>query len=270
MKKLVLFAVAVLAFAACKPATDRPVQTKEFAYEEYYALQEGLTDSLHISIALDFPVATQNAAVLPKIEQTLKREIFGDAYQEMPLEQAMQAYTAMLKTEYRQNNLPVLTSMDDENRNLEPEMTFSEEQIITSTVMDVHNSILSYAVERYVYMGGVHGSNYRIFYNFDLNTGELIHEQDLFRKGYNEPLTDLLLKNLVEQNEDLSLIEDLQEYGYNVDEIHPNDNFFLTDSCMVYVFNPYDIAPYALGETEIAIRYSQLGELLGEAYSLAE
>jgi len=270
MKKLVLFAVAVLAFAACKPATDRPVQTKEFAYEEYYALQEGLTDSLHISIALDFPVATQNAAVLPKIEQTLKREIFGDAYQEMPLEQAMQAYTAMLKTEYRQNNLPVLTSMDDENRNLEPEMTFSEEQIITSTVMDVHNSILSYAVERYVYMGGVHGSNYRIFYNFDLNTGKLIHEQDLFRKGYNEPLTDLLLKNLVEQNEDLSLIEDLQEYGYNVDEIHPNDNFFLTDSCMVYVFNPYDIAPYALGETEIAIRYSQLGELLGEAYSLGE
>ena len=78
----------------------------------------------------------------------------------------------------------------------------------------------------------------------------------------------LLLKNMVAQNEDLLLIEDLEEYGYNVDEIHPNDNFFLTDSSLVYVFGQYEIAPYALGETEIAISYDQLRELLKDGERL--
>ena len=51
-------------------------------------------------------------------------------------------------------------------------------------------------------------------------------------------MTELLLKNMVAQNADFQLVEDLEEYGYNVDEIHPNNNFFLTDSSLVYVFNP--------------------------------
>ena len=121
--------------------------------------------------------------------------------------------------------------------------------------MDVHKGILSYAVERYVFTGGAHGSNYRIFYNYNLADGQMLHEEDLFAPGYEEPLTELLLQNIVEQNEDFQLIEDLKHYGYNVDEIHPNDNFFLTDSSLVYVFNQYEIAPYALGETEIAVSY---------------
>ena len=73
---------------------------------------------------------------------------------------------------------------------------------------------------------------------------------------------------MVNQNEEVQLIEDLKEYGYNVDEIHPNDNFFLTDSSMVYVFGQYEIAPYALGETEISISYDQLRPLLQEASGL--
>ena len=81
-------------------------------------------------------------------------------------------------------------------------------------------------------------------------------------EGFEEPMTDLLLKSMVAQNADFQLVEDLEEYGYNVDEIHPNDNFFLTDSALVYVFNQYEIAPYALGETEIAVSYDQLKDLL--------
>ena len=146
-------------------------------------------------------------------------------------------------------------------------------------IMDIHNGILSYAVERYVFTGGAHGSNYRVFYNFDLSNGRMLHEQDIFAPGFEEPLTELLLTNMVNQNEEIQLIEDLKEYGYNVDEIHkeygynvdeihPNDNFFLTDSSMVYVFGQYEIAPYALGETEISISYDQLRPLLQEASGL--
>ena len=267
MKKILVFGMVVLALMGCSKLTNRNgVQTKEYTYEEYYPLAEGRVDSLYVSIALDFPVAVPNKEVLPVIQQSIKSELFGDAYQDMEIQQAIEAYTAMLKTEYKQNNLPLI----DENNGHEEllDAIFSEQQIITSTVMDVHKGILSYAVERYVFTGGAHGSNYRIFYNYNLADGQMLHEEDLFAPGYEEPLTELLLQNIVEQNEDFQLIEDLKHYGYNVDEIHPNDNFFLTDSSLVYVFNQYEIAPYALGETEIAVSYEQLRELLKDSERL--
>ena len=262
MKKVLLIAVAAMALMGCsKCSKNEPVQTKAYTYEEYYALREGRLDSLYVSIAVDFPVAMQNNDVLPSVQRQIKSEIFGDAYQDMEIQQAIEAYTAMLKTEYKQNNMPLV----EERENALTEMIdaiYNEEQIISTMVIAVHKDIMSYAVERYVFMGGAHGSNYRIFYNFDLKTGELLHEKDLFVEGFETPMTELLLKNIVAQNEDFQLIEDLEEYGYNVDEIMPNDNFFLTDSALVYVFNQYEIAPYALGETEIAVSYDQLKDLL--------
>ena len=266
MKKLLIIAVAAMALMGCNRACKPDeVRTKEYTYEEYYALAQGRVDSLYVSIALDFPVAMADEEVLKTIQRSIKNELFGDAYQDMEIQQAIEAYTAMLKTEYKQNNLPLIAEGAHEEL---LDAIFSEQQIITSMVMDVHKGILSYAVERYVFMGGAHGSNYRVFYNFDLSNGQMLHEQDLFSAGYEEPLTELLLKNMVEQNDDFQLIEDLKEYGYNVDEIHPNDNFFLTDSSLVYVFGQYEIAPYALGETEIAISYDQLRELLKDGERL--
>lgn len=263
MKKILFFAVAMLALMGCK-STCKPDedQTKEYTYEEYYALAPGRVDSLYVSIALDFPVAMADKEVLQTIQRSIKNELFGDAYQNMELQQAIEAYTAMLKTEYKQNNLPLIAEGAHEEL---LDAIFSEQHIITSNIMDVHKGILSYAVERYIFTGGAHGSNYRVFYNFDLSDGHMLHEQDIFLPGYEEPLTDLLLSNMVEQNDEVQLIEDLKEYGYNVDDIHPNDNFFLTDSSLVYVFGQYEIAPYALGETEIAISYDQLRPLLQEA-----
>jgi len=263
MKRVLIFLMVVLALAGCKCfKSESGVQTKEYAYEEYYALMEGRVDSLYISISVDFPVSGVNEEILSRVQRTIKSELFGDAYQDMEIKQAIEAYTAMIKTEYRQNNLPLVEEQRDNCRQEMLDAIFREEQIITSMVMAEYKNILSYAVERYVFMGGAHGSNYRIFYNFDLETGELLHEKDLFKENYEKPLTDLLLSNLISQNEDVQLVEDLKEFGYNVDEIAPNDNFFLTDSSLVYVFNPYDIAPYALGETEISITFDQLRDLL--------
>jgi hypothetical protein len=266
MKKILIIAVAILALMGCN-RTCKPdeVRTKEYTYEEYYALAQGRVDSLYVSIALDFPVAMADKEVLSTIQRSIKNELFGDAYQNMDIQQAIEAYTAMLKTEYKQNNLPLIAEGAHEEL---LDAIFSEQHIITSMIMDIHNSILSYAVERYVFTGGAHGSNYRVFYNFDLSNGRMLHEQDIFAPGFEEPLTELLLTNMVNQNEEVQLIEDLKEYGYNVDEIHPNDNFFLTDSSMVYVFGQYEIAPYALGETEISISYDQLRPLLQEASGL--
>jgi len=137
-----------------------------------------------------------------------------------------------------------------------------EEQYLSGSVMGIVKDILSYGVERYVYLGGPHGNNYRLFLNFDLRTGRTLSEEDIFTEGYEEPLTELLLHYMVEQNDEVDLIKDLELAGYNVDDIHPNDNFYLADEGITYVFNPYDIAPYAFGETEILIPWDDVKPLL--------
>ena len=151
MKKLLVFAVAVLALTGCERALKSDeVVTKEYTYEENYALAPGRVDSQYISIALDFPEKMADEAVLDKVQHSIKSEVFGDAYQNMDIQQAIEAYTAMLKTEYKQNNLPLVADQMDE-RNVELDAIFREEQIITSMVMGIHNMIFSYAVERYVF-----------------------------------------------------------------------------------------------------------------------
>ena len=40
------------------------------------------------------------------------------------------------------------------------------------------------------------------------------------------------------------------------------DNFALTKDGLKFVYNPYEIAPYAMGQQEIVIPYSELKSLL--------
>jgi len=47
-----------------------------------------------------------------------------------------------------------------------------------------------------------------------------------------------------------------------VDAIKPNENFYITDESINYVFNPYEIAPYYMGQTEVVIPFYRLKDIL--------
>jgi len=244
--------------------SETTVVLEKMALTDMVYLTDEATDSLTIDIEMEYPTKIYPDSVLQLIQSDLKNHLFGEAYAEMEPQQAIEAYCAMLKTEYKANNLPILedyqlqAAPDDEDGRI----LLCEEQYLSGSVMGIVKDILSYGVERYVYLGGPHGNNYRLFLNFDLRTGRTLSEEDIFTEGYEEPLTELLLHYMVEQNDEVDLIKDLELAGYNVDDIHPNDNFYLADEGITYVFNPYDIAPYAFGETEILIPWDDVKPLL--------
>ena len=246
------------------------LQTTSLSSEQVCYLTDAQEDSLTVSIHIEYPTAIGKTDALNNIQRDLKHRLFGEAYIEMEPQQALDAYVAMLKTEYKINNLPLKEDWEKDNRDFEYAPICCEEQVLTGSVMGEVKGILSYCVERYVYTGGAHGSNFRQFVNYNLQTGEQIDEEQLFAENYQEPLTQLLLQYMVEQNDEIALIQDLQEAGYNVDDIHPNDNFYLAEEGITYVFNPYDIAPYALGETEILIPWSALQNILKPEFQAVE
>ena len=246
------------------------LQTTSLSSEQVCYLTDAQEDSLTVSIHIEYPTAIGKTDALNNIQRDLKHRLFGEAYIDMEPQQALDAYVAMLKTEYKINNLPLKEDWEKDNRDYEYAPICCEEQVLTGSVMGEVKGILSYCVARYVYTGGAHGSNFRQFVNYNLQTGEQIDEEQLFAENYQEPLTQLLLQYMVEQNDEIALIQDLQEAGYNVDDIHPNDNFYLAEEGITYVFNPYDIAPYALGETEILIPWSALQNILKPEFQAVE
>lgn len=262
----------LLVFSSCH-RKETTIVTDRFALEDKICLAEGGQDSLTVSMELEYPTQIFPDSVCQQIQQDLKTHLFGEAYANMDPQQALEAYNAMLKTEYRNNNLPIfeewLATQDSQNSDDSYNPVFSEEQYISGTVMGIVGNILSYGIERYVYLGGPHGNNYRRFINYDLTNGKKLTEEEIFKEGAEDQLTDLLLKNMVEQNDEVELIKDLELAGYNVDDIHPNDNFYLAEDGITYVFNPYDIAPYAMGETEILIPWEEVKPLL-QAHVLDE
>jgi hypothetical protein len=111
-------------------------------------------------------------------------------------------------------------------------------------------------------MGGAHGLETRNYYNFNLTTGKLITEKDLYIDNYKSALTQLIKKRIVEESTEIKTLADLEESIFWTDSIKPNGNFYITDESINYVFNPYEIAPYAFGETEITLTFDRIKSIL--------
>ena len=71
---------------------------------------------------------------------------------------------------------------------------------------------------------------------------------------------------------DLSQDEDLGEAGFWFDDnkFSLNDNFALTEDGIRFFYNSYEIAPYALGTTDITISYDSIKNLLISNFQPAE
>ena len=114
----------------------------------------------------------------------------------------------------------------------------------------------------YEYTGGAHGNRYLLIQNYNLMTGDAVNEQDLFIDDYYEQLKTLLLEALIAQTDEAETRKDLRRLGYSVADVVPNENFYVTDEGITYVYNPYEIAPYAIGCIQISLSWDSIRHLL--------
>jgi hypothetical protein len=49
-------------------------------------------------------------------------------------------------------------------------------------------------------------------------------------------------------------------------DIFPSENFILNDETITFVYNPYEIAPYAVGSIELIITYSEVSKILNPLF----
>ena len=123
---------------------------------------------------------------------------------------------------------------------------------------------LAYLAFTEMYQGGAHGSHYLNVLNFDTRTGRLLTLDDVFKRGYKQPLMHLIMKQLAK---DMELKDDslptLREAGFfwEMEPALPTV-FQLKPGGIDFTYNIYDIAPYALGAISVDLTNAQLREWL--------
>ena len=112
-------------------------------------------------------------------------------------------------------------------------------------------NLQSYCMSSTDYTGGAHGMYGESYTVFDMKTGEVVKEQDLFIDDYEEDLAVLIGE---------SLYDDLDEETWDAiyEEPAPNGNFFVDETGVTWVYNPYEIAPYAMGAIPVTVTWDNL------------
>lgn len=188
----------------------------------------------------------------------------GEEFAEGTPQAMVQAYRTHYVGRYRSDLEPVYRKEAEAGEGGEEEFAawFSYYRSVTGRVQLYSGHLLAYTLQTEEYTGGAHGMYATLFRNWDLRTLEPLTLADIFQGDYEEELTALLWKRLLEDLK-VATREEAEEMGYGVTgDLTPTENFCLGREGITFYYNVYEIAPYATGPTDITLSYKELQGLL--------
>lgn len=131
-----------------------------------------------------------------------------------------------------------------------------------ATIIRQDSSLVAMEISGYSFQGGAHGSSLTTFLNWDTKAHKHLSLSDLLIDNYKQPL-DSVAEKIFRKQENLSDNESLKNnYFFAKDQFSLNNNFLVTPTGLRFVYNEYEIKPYAAGKTELFIPYAQIKTLL--------
>ena len=252
----------VMQLAACNSSSETAFTWERVTADKQVPLT-GDADSpqcnVHLSIYYAAADSTQPAATA--INETLQQQLLE--LTGLPMQAAADSFAAKYTADYRRNMTPLYR---DDKGEPEKHPWYQYHYTIDTTTEPGREGVTVYKAEVDYYEGGAHGINQLLVMNFDNQSGHCYTLSDVFVPGFESQLNDLLLTRLMRQTDSYSR-EQLQEKGYLYSmEIFPPENFKLGADAITFVYNPYEIAPYALGSIELIITYSEISQILNSAF----
>ena len=248
----------ITTFSSCHKKQEMEMRDLSYANRFYLNQADTALGALAVNINMEMPDKYADNEVLTNIQKQIIAKVFGEQYNSVPVDSVIPKYVDKLHKNYLRDYDEAFQASVKKAGG--PSM--SNEISIDGVSLYLDEKILSYSYESYAYLGGAHGNSNRMLYNYDLSNAHTIKEQDLFIADYKVLLTQLIKDQILEQSAELGSVADLNDLNFWEDEIKPNDNFYISDEGLVYIFNPYEIAPYSMGQTEVMLPYDKLRPLL--------
>ncbi|MBY0435996.1 MAG: DUF3298 and DUF4163 domain-containing protein [Cyclobacteriaceae bacterium] len=131
------------------------------------------------------------------------------------------------------------------------------------SVLTLTDSLISLQMDEYSFAGGAHPNSNITFINFRPATGATVTLDDIFKEGSLDALTRIG-EEVFRKEHDLADTTSLEASGFwfENDVFVLNDNYGFTPEGIIFYFNSYEVAPYAMGPTKVFIPTERLREWL--------
>lgn len=258
------FLLAGLFITSCINRSDEPQFDNLSFNDKIYLFPDNDTTKPFANVEIDFnyPKSFRNSQDLARLQEIFNGTFFNSQYYgslspqealDHYLEQYIQDYTD-LGNQYYQD----MANLEGDNQPSWYWYQINKENQILYQDKD----ILSYSVSDATYTGGAHGSLQVLYYTINLNSLTTITEEDIFVPNYHNFLTSKIVDNLMKMYE-VNSPEDLLNKGFfDVNDIAPNNNFWIDNKGVHYIYNQYEIAPYSMGPIEVSIPYQEIQSIV--------
>jgi hypothetical protein len=242
---------ALLLCAACnQSAPSKPDSTLK-ADTQTYTQRTCVRDSTCLNVNFSYPVfAGGNPAVAESINAALQKSVAGyaawDTTYELPLRAALDA-----------GNSRLLESFKAYAKEVDLPQDISWENELKAEVIHQNAKVLSVQMAAYIQMGGAHPSTSYELLSFDLSTGKVIPPATLVKDTTALlPILEAAFRKDKEIPADQTTAEHLLVPRFPMPQ-----NAALVKDGIRFFYNPYEIAAYVYGPTDVLLTWEQLGAL---------
>lgn len=240
MKKIAIFASALFLLAACDS-----FRTQTYEDDLVMPLAEGQEDSLFYTVSVEYVTGGMLIPAMEKVNQTIVQQAFDLEGQQGTLEEVAVAYRENLIDEYiTENGTP------EEERGM---LTWEDK--VNGTFTTTYKNWRNYLITYYSFRGGAHGVQTVSQLVFDRKTGEVLTQEDLFADDFAQPVA-LLMQEAIKADmeaEDPELLQLVE-----MSSVVPNGNFSVGNDGVQWIFQPYEVGPYALGIVTALVSWEEL------------
>lgn len=149
---------------------------------------------------------------------------------------------------------------DDKKTTNRPSMYYTAEGEVAILRQDSSLTTLQY--DTYTYTGGAHGASFTGFINWNNKNNKNLTLDDILLSGYQQQLNKIAEK-IFRKQENLSDTSSLaRDYFFKDARFTVNNNFLITPVGLRFVYNQYEIKPFAAGQTDLLVPYNQIKKLL--------
>lgn len=246
------FILSVISFVflfGCSSHEKDLLKTEKMKFENVTPLFEGAPVAFTLNMDIEWPVDGPDDNTLKKMQKGITSFLFGNDIQTTDIEHAMWLYNKKSSDNYQEENMEFMDELEGEWSYM-----MDWEEYITGNFMQRHNGMISYIRYMYGYSGGAHGMGTRDGRTFRIDNGDVVTIKDILKDGYDDQLTAALRKNLPLYVEDMDMLFET--------EIFPSESFYISPEGLTYIYQPYEIGPYALGLIEITIPWNEIQNII--------
>lgn len=130
------------------------------------------------------------------------------------------------------------------------------EQYSVISVQTMTNSVMSFAIYQYVYpYGAAHGMQGTSYVNYYIPGEQLLTADNLFESSNRADIINAIRNAAKDQYASVDTMVDPEE-------IESYENFYVCPANITFVYEPYEIAPYAAGQVSVTVAPYQLYDYL--------